>query len=124
MTGYDVYVRALSLLGETVGRDKAFSELALPLLNQIIIQSESINRSIEASKGLDTSKSHQIDYLKAEILMDEELVSECFPYGLAALLCVNEDREHFNWLNYEFNSRLFKKCPAVITEIKGDGIDE
>ena len=71
------------------------------------------------SQGLEPlASAPRLTTLDGELEIDEAAARECFPYGLAALLVCDDDREKFNWLSTEFAARMQYHCPAVQTEVK------
>ena len=60
----------------------------------------------------------QLSALTEEMPADEWLARECLPYGLAALLVADDDKDKFNWAGREFADRLLAHCPAELTAVR------
>ena len=87
MTGTECYTAALNLLGETLDTGAYYEQFALGALNQLLINSlREINALRTAQREEPFTVPPRLTTLEEEIPADNCLVSECFPYGLAALL--------------------------------------
>ena len=99
----ELFSRALALLNEDESRAKNFKRNALPLINQLFIQCLSTENALREAKGIE--QLERADVAKGfehEIIYDENFVSECMPYGLAALLCADDDRSMSNAMGEQF----------------------
>ena len=60
----------------------------------------------------------RMEALEDELPAPEWLARECLPYGLAALLCADDDKAKFNWAADEYAERLLLHCPAQFTAVQ------
>lgn len=99
----EVFERALALLNEDESRAKSFKKNVLPLVNQLLAQCFGTENAIRESKDAPILEradvANSLDY---EIIYNEDFVSNCLPYGLAALLCADDDRSMSNAMGEQF----------------------
>lgn len=118
MTGNDLYLRAVNLLGEDVAKSDFYKTFAPGCLNQLMINALREQNSMLVSRGLEPlACAPAVKTLEEEIPFDQGLAWECFPYGLAALLVAEDDKNKFNWLIFEFENRLKAYNKAEFTAI-------
>lgn len=119
MTGTECYAAALALLSETRDSGTYYETFAVPALNQLLAN---CLREINALREMDGQPPFaappRMTALTEHIPADDALVAECFPYGLAALLVAEDDKDKFNWAGSEFSSRLLAHCPACMTAVQ------
>lgn len=119
MTGSACYQAALALLGETTDSALYYEQFAVPSLNQLLAN---CLREINAKRDVDGLPAFaappRIATLNEELPADDALAAECFPYGLAALLTCDDDKDKFNWAGSEFATRLLSHCPAMETAVQ------
>ncbi len=119
MTGTECYHAALNLLSETPNTGVYYEQFALGALNQLLTNSlREINALREAQQEAPLTVPPRLNALEEEIPADDHLVSECFPYGLAALLVADDDKAKFNWAASEYAERLLCHCPAQLTAVQ------
>lgn len=119
MTGTECFAAALALLGETRDSGAYYETFALPALHQLLCNCLRESNALRESEGLlPLPSAPRMETLSEEIPADDMLVRECFPYGLAALLTCDDDKEKFNWAGKEFSSRLLAYCPASMTAVQ------
>ncbi len=119
MTGTQCFQAALTLLGETAESGAYYETFALRALNQLLANSL---REINAERVFCAEKPLAappvLSSLTEEIPAGDWLARECFPYGLAALLTADDDKDKFNWTANEYAVRLLRHCPAQLTAIQ------
>lgn len=119
MTGTECYYAALNLLGETRDTGAYYEQFALGALNQLLTNSlREINALRAAQHEVPFAAPPQLTSLEEDIPADACLVSECLPYGLAALLVADDDKAKFNWAASEYAERLLCHCPAQLTAVQ------
>ena len=119
MTGTECYHAALNLLSETPNTGVYYEQFALGALNQLLTNSlREINALREAQQEAPLAVPPRLTALEEDIPADDWLVSECFPYGLAALLVADDDKAKFNWAASEYAERLLCHCPAQLTAVQ------
>ena len=119
MTGTECYLAALNLLGETADSGSYYEPFALPALNQLLAGSlREINaeRAFCAQPVFDAPP--RLGALAEDIPAGDWLARECLPYGLAALLVADDDKDKFNWAGSEYANRLLAHCPAQFTAVR------
>lgn len=119
MTGRQLYQQAVILLGLEAGHVSHLEGSALGCINQMLsdrLYEQNALLYAHAQNPLLTAPL--LDDLENEIPYDEMFVRECFPYGLAALLIAEEDRDMFNWLMSEYERRTAYYAPCPLTDIR------
>lgn len=112
----DLYLRALALLNEEEGRARVYKKNALALTNQLLAQCLEVENSLREAKGADKlEKAQSVEDFDALIIYDQNFVSAAMPYGLASLLCADEDKVMSNAMADEFD-RIKKKYSVVTFE--------
>lgn len=119
MTGTECFRAALNLLSETPDSGAYYEQFALGALNQLLTNSL---REINAERAFGGEQPFaappRVSALTEELPACDWLVRECFPYGLAALLVADDDKDKFNWAANEYTTRLLRHCPAQLTAIQ------
>lgn len=119
MTGTECFRAALNLMSETPDSGAYYEQFALNALNQLIVNSL---REINAERVFCAQEAFaappRLAALTDDIPAGDWLARECFPYGLAALLVADDDKEKFNWAANEYAVRLLQHCPAQLTAIR------
>lgn len=119
MTGTECFHAALSLLTETSDSGAYYEQFALSSLNQLLAGClREMNAERTAAGEAAFSAPPRLAALSAEIPASEWLARECLPYGLAALLVLDDDKDKFNWASAEFAQRLLAHCPAELTAVQ------
>jgi len=109
----------MALLNEDESRSGKFKKNAKPLINQLLAQCFSIENSLRDSKQIKLlEKAQVIEKLEDEICYDEGFVSECMAYGLASLLCADDDKPMSNAMGAEFEMLKRKHMVASFEDIK------
>lgn len=114
-----LYLRALALLNEDEATTRVYKKNALSLVNQLLAQCVGVENSLREAKGaVGLEKAQTVESFDDEIIYDEEFVSAAMGYGLASLLCADEDKAMSNAMAGEFD-RIKKRCSvANFEEIK------
>ncbi|MBS6546414.1 MAG: hypothetical protein KH319_03445 [Butyricicoccus pullicaecorum] len=119
MTGRECFLAAMNLLGEQEEGAAYYEQFACGALNQLLANCLREINALRQAAGQEALRvPPQIQALEDALEADEAMVRECFPYGLAALLICDDDREKFNWLGTEFAMRLDRHCPAAQFAVK------
>ncbi len=119
MTGTECFRAALNLLSETPDSGAYYEQFAPGALNQLLVNSlREINAERTAAGETALTVPPRITSLNDELPAADWLVRECFPYGLAALLAVDDDKAKFNWAATEYAERLLLHCPAQFTAVQ------
>ncbi|MGI6180843.1 MAG: hypothetical protein ACOYIE_02045 [Agathobaculum sp.] len=119
MTGTECFRAALNLLSETPDSGAYYEQFALGALNQLISNSlREINAERVFCAEQPFAAPPRMAALADQIPAGDWLASECFPYGLAALLVADDDKEKFNWAANEYAVRLLRHCPAQFTAVQ------
>lgn len=101
----NLYEAALALLSEEKQRVKDYPKFKVALTNQIIAECFDINNTIRELNGLAPFSKDDMPYMTSEtdiIPYDIQLVRECMPYGLAALLVMDDDKEKCSVFSNQF----------------------
>ena len=119
MKAGEIFSRALALLNEDESRWEKFKKNAKELINQLLAQCFSIENSLRGSKNMELLERAQvIETLEDEICYDERFVSECMAYGLASLLCADDDKPMSNAMGAEFERLKRKYMVANFEDIQ------
>lgn len=113
MTGTEIYERAIALLGLSCKDVSYYKEMAVECLNQMLANTLwQQNALMNAAGGEQFSIAPRMTELDEDIPYEENMVCECYPYGLAALLIAEEDHEEYNRMSYEYelHRQLFMPC--------------
>lgn len=118
MKAGEIFSRALALLNEDESRARNFKKNAKELINQLLAQCFSVENSLRDLKNIETLEHPQIiETLEDEIYYDENFVSECMAYGLASLLCADDDKPMSNAMGAEFDRLKRKHMVAGFEDI-------
>ncbi len=99
----DLFRRSLALLNEDESRSRVFKRNCIPLVNQLLAQCLSTENTIREAGGRPVlKKAETVEGFDDTIPYDENFVSGCMPYGLAALLCADDDRSMANAMSAQF----------------------
>ena len=99
----ELFRRSLALLNEDESRARVFKRNCIPLVNQLLAQCLSTENAIREADGRPALKTAEtVDGFDDTVPYDENFVSGCMPYGLAALLCADEDRSMANAMSAQF----------------------
>lgn len=99
----DLFRRSLALLNEDESRSRVFKRNCIPLVNQLLAQCLSTENTIREAGGRPVLKrAETVEGFDDTIPYDENFVSGCMPYGLAALLCADDDRSMANAMSGQF----------------------
>lgn len=113
MKVHDLYLRALALLGEDEARARVYKKNALALINQLLAQCIGVENSLREASGVEAlEKAQRVESFDDVIIYDENFVSAAMPYGLASLLCSDEDKVTANAMAREFD-RIKRKYSVV-----------
>ena len=99
----DLFRRSLALLNEDESRSRVFKRNCIPLVNQLLAQCLSTENTLREAGGRPVlKKAETVEGFDDTIPYDENFVSGCMPYGLAALLCADDDRSMANAMSGQF----------------------
>lgn len=119
MTGKECYEAALALLGETTDSAGYYEQFAIYHMNQVLANCRrELSAIAKAAGGEPVAVAPRIAMLTDALPAPEALARECLPYGLAALLVCDDDKQKFNWCAAEFTDRLQYYCPASLVPIE------
>lgn len=116
----DLYESALALLSEDKQRVKDYPKFKIPLTNQVIAECFDINNTLRVADGLIPFSKEQMPYLTLDediIPYDIKLLRECMPYGLAALLVMDDDKEKCAVFSNQFELLKSKFTKAHFEDI-------
>lgn len=117
MTGTECCRAAMTIMG--ADSSEYYAQFALGALNQLIANSlREINAERVQQGEAAFSVPPRMEALEDELPAPEWLARECLPYGLAALLCADDDKAKFNWAADEYAERLLLHCPAQFTAVQ------
>lgn len=109
----------MNLLTEQDAGAAYYHTFALGAINQLLSNCQRENNALREAAGQEPRLTPPIlAAMEDEIEGEENMVRECFPYGLAALLVCDEDKIKFNWLATEFAERLDRHCPAILFPVE------
>ena len=119
MTGTECCRAAMTIMGAGADSSEYYAQFALGALNQLIANSlREINAERVQQGEAAFSVPPRMEALEDELPAPEWLARECLPYGLAALLCADDDKAKFNWAADEYAERLLLHCPAQFTAVQ------
>lgn len=120
MTGRELYARAVALLGQNEQDVEYYEEIALELINQLLADYLWEHNALcyAAGRGDYYPCAPELLELEDEIPYEERMVRECFPYGLAAMLVADEDREEYNRMMDALEKRMAYYQPCYETRIR------
>ncbi len=119
MTGNECCRAAMTLMGAGADSSEYYAQFALGALNQLIANSlREINAERVQQGETAFSAPPCLGSLDETLPAPEWLARECFPYGLTALLCADDDKAKFNWAANEYAERLLLHCPAQFTAVQ------
>lgn len=97
MTGTECCRAAMTIMGAGADSSEYYAQFALGALNQLIANSlREINAERVQQGESAFSVPPRMEALEDELPAPEWLARECLPYGLAALLCADDDKAKFN----------------------------
>ncbi len=120
MTGRELYRRAVALLGQDVRDVTHYEGIALEAVNQLLadyLWEQNALCEVYHRKGF--VNPPELLSLDDAVPYQERMVRECFPYGLAALLVADEDREEYNRMMDCLEKRMESYRPCCETELRG-----
>lgn len=99
----ELFSRALALLNEDEGRARVYKKNCLPLVNQLLAQCLSTENAIREAKGQSLlTNVGKVEAMTDTVPYDDNFVSACMPYGLAALFSADDDRSMANAMGVQF----------------------
>lgn len=114
-----IYLRALALLNEDEATARVYKKNALSLVNQLLAQCVGVENSLRAAKGVrELEKAQTVESFDDEIAYDEGFVNAAMGYGLASLLCADEDKAMSNAMAGEFDRITGRYSVANFEDIK------
>lgn len=116
----DLYDAALALLSEDKQRVKDYPKFKIALTNQIIAECFDINNTLRSLDGLKPFSKEDLPYMTSAndiIPYDLRLLRECMPYGLAALLVIDDDKEKCSVFSAQFEMLKSKFSKAQFSDI-------
>lgn len=119
MTGEQLFQRAVMLLGQELSDAAYLRTFGLPCINQLLWDTLHCQQALAVSRGAELpQQAPSLTQFEDRIPYEDDLVSACFPYGLAALLVAEDDREEYNRFYAEFEQRLSRYCPCEFTTLE------
>ena len=114
MTGNDVLLLALSLLGEEHAMAAEYEESAASSLQILFGECRMINEALRRMRGKEIPVAWSSESFFHEIPMEEELLVGVLPYGLAARLALEEgDEAKVNYLEALYREARMQAYPAA-----------
>jgi len=116
----NLYESALALLGEEKQRVKDYPKFKIALTNQVLAECFDTNNTLRKIEGLDAIPKSEMPYVQNEtdiIPYDIRLIRECMPYGLAALLVMDDDKEKCAVFSNQFELLKSKFSKASFEDI-------
>ena len=123
MTGNDVLSAALALIAEDQDNAGDYRETALILLNLMMPELHELNNNMRIAGGLsEREEILSLGDMTGDIDLDERIVREILPFGLAAKLVLDDDLTKASYFNNEFiekKSTLARTSVVSITDAWG-----
>lgn len=116
----DLYESALALLSEEKQRVKDYPKFKIALTNQVVAECFDTNNTLRKSDGLEAIPKNEMPYMQDDndvIPYDTRLIRECMPYGLAALLVMDDDKEKCAVFSNQFELLKSKFSKAQYNDI-------
>ena len=116
----NLYDSSLALLSEDRQRVKDYPKFNIALTNQIIAECFEINNTLRKNDGLKPLSKEEMPYVtdKDDVIpYDIRLIRECMPYGLAALLVIDDDKEKCAVFSNQFELLKNKYSKACFEDI-------
>ena len=101
MTADDIYGAALALMAESRDKAKGYQDKVVPLTNLLLATAYPAEQALR----------------REELPYQVDLLTECFPYGLAGMLILDDDTGKANFFNAMFDTALAKYSPADFEEV-------
>ena len=117
----NLYESALALLSEEKQRVKDYPKFKIALTNQVLAECFDTNNTLRKIEGLEIIPKNEMPYVQSEtdiIPYDIRLIRECMPYGLAALLVMDDDKEKCAVFSNQFELLKSKFTKANFEDIK------
>ena len=117
----NLYESALALLSEEKQRVKDYPKFKIALTNQVLAECFDTNNTLRKIEGLEIIPKNEMPYVQSEtdiIPYDIRLIRECMPYGLAALLVMDDDKEKCAVFSNQFELLKSKFTKAQFEDIK------
>ena len=109
MTADDIYGAALALMAESREKAKGYADKVVPLVNLLLVTAYPAEQALRRARGHPAlSGFTQIGTEGEEIGYQPDLLAECFPYGLAGMLILDDDTGKANYFNSMFDAALQK----------------
>ncbi len=120
MKAYDIYKRALALMFEREGEDKAFRDNFCNILSAVAAECLSYENSIRCAEGKEKlASAPTISDMEDELDMEDQLCTVAIPYGVAAYFAEN-DGENYSaavWRE-RFVNALYEAKKCIFTDIE------
>ena len=118
MTADDLYGAALALMAESRDRAKGYRDKLVPLVNLLLAGADPAEQALRRARGHPPLAAlPRITTDGEELPYQVDLLTECFPYGLAGMLILDDDTGKANFFNAMFDTALAKYSPADFEEI-------
>ena len=117
----NLYESALALLSEEKQRVKDYPKFKIALTNQVLAECFDTNNTLRKIEGLEIIPKNEMPYVQSEtdtIPYDIRLIRECMPYGLAALLVMDDDKEKCAVFSNQFELLKSKFTKAQFEDIE------
>lgn len=117
----NLYESALALLSEEKQRVKDYPKFKIALTNQVLAECFDTNNVLRETDGLAVIPKNEMPYVHNDtdiIPYDIRLIRECMPYGLAALLVMDDDKEKCAVFSNQFELLKSKFSKAQFEDIK------
>lgn len=115
-----LYDAALALLSEEKQRVKDYPKFKIALTNQVVAECFSINNVLRELDGFTAFNKEEMPMVETSedvIPYDIRLLRECMPYGLAALLVMDDDKEKCAVFSNQFELLKSKYSRAQAKDI-------
>ena len=118
MTADDIYGAALALMAESRDKAKGYQDKVIPLTNLLLATAYPAEQALRRARGHPPLAAlPKVETEGEELPYQVDLLTECFPYGLAGMLILDDDTGKANFFNAMFDTALAKYSPADFEEV-------
>lgn len=109
----EIFAWALALLGETPQKSRGYEQLAVPVLNQLLMRCFQTENALRRARGqVSLKRPAAVQSLEEPVDYDIRLCREILPQGLAAYLILEDDPQRAAFFDWRFQSALEQCAPA------------
>ncbi len=120
-----IYESALALLGEMPGQGDEFHPNVIALINTLIADCFDVNNTLRVYRGEKALEEIPFnESLDDRLEYEEQLCRDMLPYGLAALMILEDDANRAGFFDFRYQQKKlhYSKMENVEPECEADGL--